>query len=65
MYQYNVITVSSDTNAVRIERKNREVQEPYVRILPKIYEPVKPTMITQIIMSVLQLSYDKHFNQDN
>ena len=38
------------------KRKNRVVQEPDVRNLPKVYEPVYPSVITQVIMPVFHLN---------
>ena len=55
LYQY-AFAVSRDKNTVKTARKNRVFQESDVRILPKIYEPDQPSVITQVIMSVFQLN---------
>ena len=64
--QYDVFVGSTDKNTVKKNVCNgREVREPNVIKVPKIYKPVYPSMITQVIMFVLQLNHDKHFNQEN
>ena len=55
--QYDVFVVSTDKNTVKKNVCNgREVREPNVIKVPKIYIPVYPSMITQVIMFVLQLN---------
>ena len=55
--QYDVFVVSTDKNTVKkIVCNGREVREPNVIKVPKIYKPVYPSMITQVIMFVLQLN---------
>ena len=55
--QYDVFVVSTDKNTVKKNVCNgREVREPNVIKVPKIYKPVYPSMITQVIMFVLQLN---------
>ena len=55
--QYDVFVVSTDKNTVKKNVCNgREVREPNVIKVPKIYKPVCPSMITQVIMFVLQLN---------
>ena len=55
--QYDVFVVSTDKNSVKKNVCNgREVREPNVIKVPKIYKSVYPSMITQVIMFVLQLN---------
>ena len=55
--QYAVFVVSTDKNTVgKTVYNRREVREPYVIKMPKIYKPVWPSMITQLIMFVLRLN---------
>ena len=55
--QYDVFVVSTDKNTVKKNVSNgREVREPNVIKVSKIYKPVYPSMITQVIMFVLQLN---------
>ena len=55
--QYDVFVVSTDKNTVKKNVCNgREVREPNVIKVPKIYKPVYPSMITQVIMFVLCLN---------
>ena len=55
--QYDVFVVSTDKNTVKKNVCNgREVRESNVIKVPKIYKPVYPSMITQVIMFVLQLN---------
>ena len=55
--QYDVFVVSTDKTTVKKNVCNgREVREPNVIKVPKIYKPVYPSMITQVIMFVLQLN---------
>ena len=55
--QYDVFVVSTDKNTVKKNVCNgREVRERNVIKVPKIYKPVYPSMITQVIMFVLQLN---------
>ena len=63
--QYAVFVVSTDKNTVEKTVCNREFREPNVIKMPKIYNPVWPSMITQVIMFVLRLNEDEHFNQEN
>ena len=54
--QYAVFVVSTDKNTVEKTVCNREFREPNVIKMPKIYNPVWPSMITQVIMFVLRLN---------
>ena len=55
--QYDVFVVSTDKNTFKKNVCNgREVREANVIKVPKIYKPVYPSMITQVIMFVLQLN---------
>ena len=55
--QYAVFVVSTDKNTVEKTVSNRrEVREPNVIKMPKIYKPVLPSVITQVIMFVLCLN---------
>ena len=55
--QYDVFVVSTDKNTVEKTVCNRrEVREPNVIKMPKIYKPVLPSVITQVIMFVLCLN---------
>ena len=55
--KYAVFVVSTDKNTVgKTVYNRREVREPNVIKMPKIYKPVLPSMITQVIMFVLCLN---------
>ena len=55
--QYAVFVVSTGKNTVEKTVYNRrEVREPNVIKMPKIYKPVLPSMITEVIMFVLCLN---------
>ena len=55
--QYAGFVVSTDKNTVgKTVYNRREVGEPNVIKMPKIYKPVSPSMITQLIMFVLCLN---------
>ena len=55
--QYAGFVVSTDKNTVgKTVYNRREVREPNVIKMPKIYKPVSPSMITQLIMFVLCLN---------
>lgn len=53
--QYDVFVVSTDKNTVKKSVCNgRKVREPKVIKMTKAYKPVRSSMITQVIMFVLQ-----------
>ena len=61
----SMTAVSTDEKYSQKPRVSTERFKNFGEKFAQLYKPVYPSMITQVIISVLQLNYDKHFNEEN